>query len=117
MISKFLQMVGLKSRPNLVEEPASAPTGPGETIAQITVFIMSEGTAQGEARPFRVCKETVWRKDRSVSSLNECVRHRVREILKYGYGTTQADGVNVTFAPNTIYKVTWKRMDDDDKTG
>lgn len=104
MITEFLQKFGFRHKPDWVKE-----------WFQITIFIMSEGTAQGQPRPLKVCKETMsWTTDKNdpwAVSEASSVQLRVREILKYGYGTTQTDGVNVKFAPNTIYKVTWKRIE------
>lgn len=106
MISEFLQKIGLKRKPNLVTEDF-----------QITVFLMSEGTAQGQPRPLQVCKETVsWTQDKNKRWELSPYTHvliRVREIIKYGYETTQANGLKVTFAPHRIYKVTWEKVEND----
>ena len=106
MITKFLQKLGLKHKPDWFTYEF-----------QVMAFIMSEGTAQGQPRPLKVCKETlkciVDRNDRYRVDPSWSAEHRVSDILRYGYDTIQADGVGVKFAPHTIYKVTWKKIEND----
>ena len=109
MISKLLQRIGLKRKTNWHQE-----------WYQITVYIMSEGTAQGQPRPLMVCKETLswWTDEKSdradgLPGPKSAVDSRVHSILHDGYHTTQSNGVDVHFSPHSIYKVTWERIDND----
>ena len=77
----------------------------------VTVFLMSEGTAQGIPRPLQVFKKPLsyrievggW-----YVSAEDRVAGEVAHIVRYGYTHVVADGTRVTHPPHTIYKITSK---------
>lgn len=105
MISEILEVLRLKRKTNWVDE-----------CFEIMVYIMSEGTAQGQPRPLQVCKETMScthdKNDPWDLSPERRILLRAHSILHDGYRTTQSNGVAVQFSPHVIYKVTWKRIEE-----
>lgn len=92
----------------------------------MTVFVMSEGTAQGNPRPLQVFKvpfsysinmakrcASVHGLNRLVLSAESLVAWEVVQILRSGYTNILADGTRVTYPPHTIYKVTSKEVTED----
>lgn len=81
----------------------------------VTVFVTSEGTAQGIPRPLQVFKlplsYTYNPKERWVCEPKHHVALEVGCIMRNGYTHTLADGTNVTYAPHTIYKVISKEIE------
>jgi hypothetical protein len=81
----------------------------------VTVFVTSEGTAQGIPRPLQVFKlplsYTYNPKDRFETEPKHLVALKVHNIIRRGYTHTLADGTNVTYAPHTIYKVISKEIE------
>lgn len=106
MIRRTLERLGILSPPTLTES---------EFI--VTIYVMSEGTAQGMPRPLQVFKlplsYSINMADRWETAAELLVAVKVARIVRYGYTHTLADGTNVTYAPNTIYKVTSKEINDE----
>lgn len=81
----------------------------------VTVYVMSEGTAQGIPRPLQVFKlplEWEVKVERHMWRPKHRVESEVAHIVRRGYTHTLADGTNVTYPPHTIYKVTSKEITD-----
>jgi hypothetical protein len=103
MCRRLLELLGLLS-----------PIPFTESKFLVTVYVMSEGTAQGISRPLQVLKRVFRysvKQDRFKDMLSGKARCEsdVRGIVRYGYTHILADGTEVTYAPHTIYKVTSKR--------
>jgi hypothetical protein len=84
----------------------------------VTVFLMSEGTAQGIPRPLQVFKFTqsynLDEKHTAYLSIAYRIDSEISSIIRRGYTRTLADGTKETYAPHTIYKVTSKEVTDED---
>lgn len=106
MIRSILEQLGILS-----------PVVLTKTNFLVTVFVMSEGTAQGIPRPLQVFTEPL------SFSLNMGARYEtsaetrmievIGNVIRCGYTHTLADGTRVTHAPHTIYKVTSKKVTED----
>lgn len=83
----------------------------------VTVYVMSEGTAQGIPRPLQVFKlplhYSIDTGERWVLAAEHRVAGEVGTIIRLGYTHTLSDGTNVTYAPHTIYKITSKEITND----
>ena len=92
----------------------------------VTIFVMSEGTAQGTPRPLQVFKERFsysinMAKRRAsplglnclVASADALVAREVVKVISSGVTVILADGTRVTYPPHTIYKVTSKEVTED----
>jgi hypothetical protein len=103
VIRRFFEKLGIMS-----------PVVLTETNFLVTVFVMSEGTAQGTPRPLQVFKRmlpfSINMKDRYSVGPEPWVAAEVYHIIRRGYTHTLSDGTKVTHAPHTIYKVTSKEM-------
>ncbi len=86
-----------------------------ETNYLVTVFVTSEGTAQGIPRPLQVFKlplsYSINMNDMWETAAEILVDLKVYTIIRRGYTHTLADGTHVTYAPHTIYKVTSKEVE------
>ena len=107
MIRRILERIGILSPPVLTK-----------TDYLVTVYVMSEGTAQGIPRPLQVFKlrmpYTTNPKERWAVAPEDSVAFEVHKIIRYGYKHTLSDGTNVTYAPHTIYRVTSKEISNED---
>lgn len=83
----------------------------------VTIFVMSEGTAQGIPRPLQVFKKDLAYEiqvEHHMLRAKYRVEGVVGDIIRRGYRHTLSDGTNVTYAPHTIYKVTSKEITNED---
>jgi hypothetical protein len=100
MCRKLLELLGLLS-----------PLPVTKSKFLVTVYVMSEGTAQGTPRPLQVLKRvfsySIKQERYTVGAKIRC-DSEVSRIIRYGYTHILADGTDVTYAPHTIYKVTLK---------
>ena len=107
MIRRILERLGILS-----------PVVLTETEYLVTVFVMSEGTAQGIPRPLQVFKVpfaySINMDERWVVLPRLLVACEVDKIIRYGHTRTLADGTCVTHAPHTIYKCKSKEVTDED---
>jgi hypothetical protein len=107
MFRRFLERLGILS-----------PRSYTRTDYLVTVYVMSEGTAQGIPRPLQVFKFTqsynMDEKHAYALSAEHRIAGDVSSLLRCGYTHTLADGTVVTYAPHTIYKITTKEEVNDD---
>ncbi|KKN88803.1 hypothetical protein LCGC14_0244100 [marine sediment metagenome] len=104
MFRHILVRLGILSPPTLTK-----------TDYLVTVFVTSEGTAQGIPRPLQVFKlplsYSTNMNDRWETAAEILVDCKVSSIIRRGYTHTLADGTKVTYAPHTIYKVISKGIE------
>ncbi len=104
MFRRILERLGILSPPTLTK-----------TDYLVTVFVTSEGTAQGIPRPLQVFKlplsYSINMDDRWETAAEILVALKVHNIIRHGYTHTLADGTNVTYAPHAIYKVISKEIE------
>ena len=102
---KFLQRIGILRTPDI-----------RSVTYEFAVFLMSEGTAQGEPRPLEVKKfKKVFTWDAGARIFWDgemCADDIMRRIIKYGLDTDMANGKAVRYTPRTIYKITKEVLDD-----
>lgn len=106
MFRRFLERFGILS-----------PRTHTRTEYLVTVFVTSEGTAQGIPRPLQVFKfEQIYNMDEKHTHAlapRYRVGNEVGLIFRNGFRRELADGTTVTYAPHTIYKITTKEVQND----